>query len=231
MLAWVKAHRRTSIAGGVVLGVLLLYMLVGGALAARMIAGRATEKLGRPVTIGSGHGGFGAIVLNDVVVAGAPGQPPLVTVKEVRIPLGVVFGMRGPVGVDGLSVAAVNGGPADNVSAIADRLRGRKSARRTAPAIRPKARRVAARRRASRMSSSPMARSRRATTTSTSSSRSRRSTPSCGRATKLAARLRGVHAVVTLGAEGQGPSFGADEIDMQTPARRAAPLRRSVRCA
>jgi hypothetical protein len=53
-LAWVKAHRRTSIAGGVVLGVLLLYMLVGGALAARMIAGRATERLGRPVTIGSG---------------------------------------------------------------------------------------------------------------------------------------------------------------------------------
>ena len=35
--------------------------------------------------------------------------------------------MRGPVSVDGLRVAAVNGGPADNVSAIADRLRGRKS--------------------------------------------------------------------------------------------------------
>ena len=52
-MAWVKAHRRTSITGGVVLGVLLLYMLVGGALAARVIAGRATERLGRTVSIGS----------------------------------------------------------------------------------------------------------------------------------------------------------------------------------
>ena len=138
-MAWMKAHRRISITGGVVLGVLLLYMLVGGALAARVIAGRATERLGRPVTIGSGHGGFGAIVLNDVVVAGAPGQPPLLTVKEVRIPLGVVFGMRGPVQVDGLRVAAVNGGPADNVTAIAERLRGRKSGKAGDPGKGPRA--------------------------------------------------------------------------------------------
>ena len=34
--------------------------------------------------------------------------------------------------------------------------------------------------------------------------------------TKLAVRLRGVQGVLALGAEGQGPSFGADEIDVQT---------------
>ena len=84
-------------------------MLAGGALAAHLIAGRASEKLGRPVTIGGGHGGLGAIVLGDVVVAGAPGQPPLVTVKEVRIPWGVALGMRGDVRVDGLRIAAVQG--------------------------------------------------------------------------------------------------------------------------
>ena len=30
-------------------------------------------------------------------------------------------------------------------------------------------------------------------------------------------RLRGVQGELTLGEEGQGPSFGADEIDVQTP--------------
>ena len=34
--------------------------------------------------------------------------------------------------------------------------------------------------------------------------------------TKLAVRLRGVHGELALGDDGQGPSFGADEIDVQT---------------
>src|SRR4029079_9165110 len=67
--AWAKAHPRTTIAGRAALGVLLLYMLAGGPLAASLIAGRASEKLGRPVTIGGGHGGLGAIVLGDIAVA------------------------------------------------------------------------------------------------------------------------------------------------------------------
>jgi len=84
--SWRKANPRKTVAGGVVLGLLLLYMLVGGAVAAHLIAGRATERLGQPVTIGSGRGGLGTIVLRDVAVAGAPGQPALLTVKEVEIP-------------------------------------------------------------------------------------------------------------------------------------------------
>jgi hypothetical protein len=76
VLAWRKAHPRLTIAGAVVLGLVLLYTVAGGALAARLIAGRASERLGRPLTIGSGHGGLGAIVLDDVAIAGAPGQPP-----------------------------------------------------------------------------------------------------------------------------------------------------------
>ena len=123
--AWAKAHPRPTIAGGAAFGLLLLYMLAGGPLAAHLIAGRASEKLGQPVTIGGGHGGLGAIVLGDVAVAGATGQPPLMTVKEVRIPWGVALGMRGDVRVDGLRIAAVKGGPGDNLSALVDRLRGR----------------------------------------------------------------------------------------------------------
>jgi len=217
VLAWVKAHRRTSIAGGVVLGVLLAYMLVGGALAARVIAGRATERLGRPVTIGSGHGGFGAIVLNDVVVAGAPGQPPLVTVKEVRIPLGVVFGMRGPVSVDGLRVAAVNGGPADNVSAIADRLRGRKSGKADGAGNKTEGAEGGG-----SSSSVPDV----VITNGALEARDHDKHVAVKVAsfdaelrpgTKLAVRLRGIHGVLALGDEGQGPSFAADEVDVQTP--------------
>ena len=64
MRSWRKANPRKTVAGGVVLGLLLLYMLVGGAVAAHLIAGRATERLGQPVTIGSGRGGLGTIVLS-----------------------------------------------------------------------------------------------------------------------------------------------------------------------
>jgi hypothetical protein len=134
-----------SIAGGVVLGLMLLYLLAGGALAASLISGRASEKLGRAVTIGGGHGGLGAIVLGDVAIAGAPGQPPLLTVKEVRIPWGAALGMHSDVRIDGLRINAVHGGDADNVSALVDRLRG--AARRARP--KPK-RRKAPRRRADR---------------------------------------------------------------------------------
>ena len=215
-MAWVKAHRRTSITGGVLLGVMLLYMLVGGALAARVIAGRATERLGRTVSIGSGHGGFGAIVLNDVVVAGVPGQPSLLTVKEVRIPLGVVFGMRGPVRVDGLRVAAVNGGPADNVSAIAERLRGRKSDKAG------NADKTQGTEGGGSSSSVPDV----VVTNGALEARDHDKHVAVKVAsfdaelrpgTKLAVRLRGLHGVLALGDEGQGPSFAADEIDVQTP--------------
>jgi len=218
-MAWVKAHRRISIAGGVVLGVLLLYMLVGGALAARVIAGRATERLGRQVSIGSGHGGFGAIVLNDVVVAGAPGQPPLLTVKEVQIPLGVVFGMRGPVRVDGLRVAAVNGGPADNVTTIAERLRGRKSGQAGDPGKDGKSEGAQG---GGSSSSVPDV----VITNGVIEARDHDKHVAVKVAsfdaelrpgTKLAVRLRNIHGVLALGDEGQGPSFAADEVDVQTP--------------
>jgi len=213
--AWRKAHPRLTIAGGSLLALLVFYMVAGGAIAAHVIAGRATEKLGRPVTIGSGHGGLGAIVLDDIAVAGAAGQPPLLTVKQARIPLGIALGMHGEVRLDGLRIAAVHGGDADNVSAITDRLRGRKHAQGETPAGE-------------------------AETGGSSSSKVPDVVITDGAlearddlkhvavkvgsfdaelrpGAKLALRLRGVRGVLTLGAEGEGPSFSADEIDVQTP--------------
>jgi hypothetical protein len=223
LLAWRKAHPRLTIAGGLVLGLVLLYTLAGGALAANLIASRASERLGRPLTIGSGHGGLGAIVLNDIALAGADGQPPLLTVKEVRIPWGAALGMRSEVRVNGLRIAAVQGGAADNVSTIIERLRGRGKA---------KAQGSDGASEAGGSSSSP------------SSSSSSSSVPDVvitngvleardeGKhlavkiasfdaelrpGVKLALHLRGVKGELALGADGQGPSFGAAEIDVLTP--------------
>ena len=162
-------------------------------------------------------------------MAGAPGQPPLVTVKEVRIPLGVVFGMRGPVRVDGLRVAAVNGGPADNVSAIAERLRGRKSGKADDPG------KTEGTEGGGSSSSVPdvivtdgalEARDHDKHVAVKVASFDAELRPG----TKLAVRLRGIHGVLALGEEGQGPSFAADEIDVQTPLAGLRP-QASRRCA
>ena len=197
------------------LALVSLYMVAGGALAAHLIESRATERLGRAVTIGSGHGGLGAIVLNDVSVPGASGQPPLLTAKEVRIPLGIALGMRSTVTIDGLRIAAVKGGAADNVSAIADRLRGHGPGHGAGKDDKP-------------------------TGGGDSSSKMPDVVVTGGALTarddtkhvvikiagfdaelrpdaKLAVHLRGVKGELALGEEGQGPSFGAEEIDLQTP--------------
>src|SRR5262245_21460618 len=177
-----------------------------------MIAGRATEKLGRPVTIGSGHGGFGAIVLHNVSVPGGSGQPPLLTAKEVRIPLGVALGMRSTVEIEGLRIAAVQGGSGDNLSAIADRLRGHGAAKGEKPSGGAGA----------SSSSVPDV------VITDGALEARDETKHISRKiasfdaelrpdAKLAVRLRGVKGELALGEEGQGPSFGADEIDLQTP--------------
>ena len=87
-------------------------------------------------------------MLEDVALAGAPGQPPLLTVKEVRIPWGAALGMHSEVRVDGLRIAAVQGGAGDNVSTIVERLRGAGAARPRPDGTKAKARAAAPRRRA-----------------------------------------------------------------------------------
>jgi hypothetical protein len=212
VLAWRKANPRKTVAGGVVLGLLLLYMLAGGSLAAHLIASRASERLGQPVTIGSGRGGLGAIVLRDVEVAGAPGHPALLSVKEVEIPWGAALGMHSAVRVDGLRIAAVHGGAADNVSAIVERLRGRGH---------DKAKPEKAEGGTSSSSSVPDVVISNGALEARDDGKHLSFKVAAFDAelrpgTKLAVHLRGVKGELALGAEGQGPSFGADEIDVQT---------------
>ncbi|HET6284745.1 MAG TPA: transglycosylase domain-containing protein, partial [Polyangia bacterium] len=111
------------------------YPPVVGGLAASLFASRLSERLGRPVTVARGRGGFGQVTLRGVVIAGHPGGPPLVTAGEIAVPFGVVLG-RGtaPVVISELSIHAVRGGPEDNVNEIIAHVSaGRKVAATTEP--------------------------------------------------------------------------------------------------
>ena len=105
----------------------MVYVMAAGWIAASVSSpSKASAKLGKPVTVGRGRGGFGAIVLDNVSIAGAPGKPPLMTMRHIRVPLMVALGARGPIRIEGLRIAAVKGGDDDNVSDIIDGLRGGK---------------------------------------------------------------------------------------------------------
>ncbi len=122
--AFVAAHRRASIAAAVALFLLILYPFAVGALAAHLCESRLSAKLGRTVTVGHGRGGFGQIVLEDVVIPGAAGGPPLATIARLSIPFGAALGLHSTIEVAGLRVKAVRGGDEDNVDAILANLRG-----------------------------------------------------------------------------------------------------------
>ena len=126
-------HRRGVMVVVLVAVVAAAYPPVVGGLAASLFASRLSERLGRPVTVARGQGGFGQVTLRGVVIAGHPGGPPLVTAGEIAVPFGVVIG-RGtaPVVISELNVHAVRGGPEDNVNEIIAHLSaGRKSAAAT----------------------------------------------------------------------------------------------------
>ena len=230
--AWVRAHPRWTIAGAVVVFLTLLYVTAAGAIAASLFASRASEKLGKPVSVGRGRGGLGAIVFDDVSIAGAPGKPALCTMRHVRVPLLVAVGARGPIRIEGLRIAAVRGGGDDNVSDIIDRLRGGKGQRGADKANGDSGGTVS-------------------TDTSTTSTGGGSSAGASAAklpdiviedaklearddvkhlsvtvgsfdgelkpGVRFALRLRAVRGQLAIGDGGAGPSFGADEIDVQTP--------------
>jgi len=226
--AWVADHRRLVTAASVALLVLIAFPFVVGGIAAHLVASRATQKLGRPVTVAHGRAGFAGIRLEELEVAGAPGAAALVTVSRISAPWGVAFGMRQPVTVSGLRIRAVRGGPADNVTDILDRLSGRSKAKASESATAPAAATPPA-------SPAPVA-----SDASKPSSRipdiviEGAALEARDAAThlvleitgfdgeirpdqRLAFRLRGVRGAMVLGGEGEGPSFRADELDLQTP--------------
>jgi hypothetical protein len=227
--AFLAAHPRVSVAGGVVLVLLLIYPFAVGALAAHVLAGRATAKLGRDVTVGHGRAGLLQVVLSDVTVAGAPGAAPLATIARLSVPFGAAFGLHSPIEVAGLRVQAVRGGPDDNLSDVLARVRGKHAATQQAPAATepaantpaPVASDKPAADKPARASLPDIALVNASIEVRDEQTRLRLAIPSLSGelhpGTRLALRMRGLHGGLALGGDGGGPRFGADELDVETP--------------
>ncbi|HEY5091057.1 MAG TPA: biosynthetic peptidoglycan transglycosylase, partial [Polyangia bacterium] len=212
---WISRHRRLGAAVAIALGLLVVYPFAVGALAAHLCASRLSARLGKTVTVGQGRAGLGDIVLHDLVVAGAPGGPPLVTVTRITIPLGLALGMHGAVHVAGLRVHAVRGGNGDNLSAILAQVRGRHTGGAPAasggapaasgggtslPDVVIESASIDARDETSHLRVSIAALD-----------------GEIQPGSRLALRMHGLRGGLMLGGEGEGPHFDADELDVQTP--------------
>lgn len=219
---WISAHRRLSAAVGIALGLLVVYPFAVGALAAHLCASRLSARLGQTVTVGQGRAGLGEVVLHDLVVAGAPGGAPLVTITRITIPFGLALGMHSAVHVAGLRVRAVRGGSGDNLSAILAQVRGRHAAGApessggspttsggppaasgggtSLPAVVIESASIDARDEASHLRVSIAALD-----------------GEVQPGWRLALRMHGLRGGLMLGGEGEGPHFDADELDVQTP--------------
>ena len=206
----------------------MVYVMAAGTIAASVFASKASAKLGKPVTVGRGRGGFGAIVLDDVSIAGAPGKPPLMTMRHIRVPLMVALGGRGPIRIEGLRIAAVKGGDDDNVSDIIDGLRGGKKKGPNTDATAD----------AADKADKPAADSGGASAGASAAKLpdiviedaklearddEKHLSVAVGSfdgelrpGVKFVLRLRAVRGQLAIGDGGAGPSFGADEIDVQT---------------
>ncbi|HEX3694976.1 MAG TPA: biosynthetic peptidoglycan transglycosylase [Polyangia bacterium] len=127
-----RRRARWFVAGGVAVAC-VAYPFVVGQVAARVVAAKATARLGRTVTVGSGIAGFGRITLRGVQVAGRGDGLPLISVREVKVPFGAALGWHSasPVTVTGLAVRAIRGGDYDNVSDILERLSAHRAAAKT----------------------------------------------------------------------------------------------------
>jgi hypothetical protein len=114
-------HPRGAWALVVLVLLLLSYPLWAGALAARLICGQLSGRLGVPVKVSHGLGGLGDIRLYGLVVG--EGRP-LLQVERLEIPFAAVWG-GGTVVVQGPRVEINNGGPRDNIATVMAKLRGK----------------------------------------------------------------------------------------------------------
>ncbi len=215
---FVAAHRRVSIGAGVALVLLILYPFAVGGLAAHLCESRLSAKLGRAVTVGHGRAGLGQIVLEDLTIPGSAGGPPLATIERLAIPFGAALGWHSAIEVVGLHVQAVRGGDDDNVETILTTLRGRKNQGAAAGS-----------------SESAAAGPRLPDLTLVGASIKVRDEenhahleiPSLSGeirpGQRLALRMHAVKGGLDFGGEGRGPSFGADELDVETPLRGMRP--------
>jgi hypothetical protein len=214
------ANPRRTAAGGLALLLLVLYPFAIGGIAARVVASKASARLGTPVTVGRGRGGLGTIVLDDVVIGDDGSGPALARIDRITVPLGILLGMHSAVEVAGLRVEAVRGGAEDNLSAMLAHVRGQHHA--DAGGAKPEA-----------GGAKPEGGGRGGTklpdiviTSGTIKARDEASRLALYVGSfdgelrpdsRLAFHLRNTRAVLAFGDAGQGPRFGADELDVQTP--------------
>ncbi|HEX3904305.1 MAG TPA: biosynthetic peptidoglycan transglycosylase [Polyangia bacterium] len=227
--AFVRAHPRLRLAGAVALVLLLVYPFAVGALAAHLAESRLSAKLGRAVTVGHGRAGLGQIVLEDVTIPGAAGGPPLATIARLTIPFGLALGLHSAVEVIGLRVHAVRGGNDDNLEAILAKVNGRGHHAEAAP---PPAAGAAPTEAAGPTETAAPTEAAGPSLPdvilkdATIEARDEKSHLRLSIAgldgeirpgARLALRMRAVKGGLMLGGEGEGPRFGADELDVETP--------------
>ncbi len=209
------------------LGLLILYPFVVGALAAHLCASKLSARLGQTVTVGRGRAGLGDIVLEDLVVAGAAGGPPLATIARLTIPFGAALGLHSPLRVSGLRVHAVRGGAADNLSAIVAHLRGHHAAGAAEGAGGGPAAPAAGAGTGTGSNLPPVVIESASIEARDEASHLRVSIDGLDGdlqpGTRLALRMRGLRGSLALGSDGAGPRFDADELDVQTPLKGMRP--------
>lgn len=210
---WISAHRRSSAAAGIALCLLAIYPFAVGVLAAHLFASRLSARLGQTVTVARGRAGLGDVVLEGLVVAGAPGGVPLASVARITIPFGAALGMHSAVHVAGLRVRAVRGGAGDNLAAILAHFPGHHAqAPETAsggaalPALVIESASLDVRDEESHLKVSIAALD-----------------GEISPGARLVLRMRGLRGVLALGGEGEGPRFDAEELDVQTPLKGMRP--------
>jgi hypothetical protein len=220
--AWARAHRKLTIAGGVTVALLAIYPFAVGAIAGSVFSSKASSKLGQKVSVGRARGGLGSIVFDDVAIAGAAVGPPLVTISRMTVPFGVAFGMKGPIRVSGLRVSAVRGGDRDNVTAILEHLRpsGGKTSKSAAQAA-PEPPKPTAAAEPAKAPAVPDVVIESGTLDARDSAthlvlQIASFDGELRPGQRLAFRLRGVSGLFAFGGEGEGPRFGADELDLQS---------------
>jgi hypothetical protein len=119
---FVRDHRRLSWVALILLLLAVTYPFWAGALAAKVVVSQLSGRLGVPVRVERGRGGFGVIKLDGLVVGG---EQPLLKVERLEVPFGALWG-SGRVIVDRPHVEIYRGGPRDNVASILARLSKRK---------------------------------------------------------------------------------------------------------
>ncbi len=114
------------IAGAVAL-VALSFPLWGGALAGGIVTRKLSSRLGVPIVVETTRAGFTRLALFGVVVGAAEERRPLARIARLEIPFSAAWG-GGSVRLEGAHFDVERGGPADNVSDVLARLRGRGAA-------------------------------------------------------------------------------------------------------